>query len=267
MPPFASNASLTLETFDPSLANTSSICDLTRLSFVDAYGLVGTVCALLSGGPADLPDLRLPRNPATQRHLQSMGFAQVLREAGYPFAQDAEPIDRPDVLVPLSYIKSIHAAEQLSHLLFEQISDQSATHAIEPLTEGLWELTANALEHSGVDAFLMGQVYRRAETRPYVQIVVGDVGKGIRQSFLDSGAYEPPSDAAAIHLALEYLISSVPDTGRGQGLTTTAEGVIAWGGSLVVRSGTARVDVDKARRHTSMVPELNGTLVAISLPL
>lgn len=266
MTSFASGGSLTIETFDSSLANTAPTCDLSGLLFVDAYGLVGTVCALLNGGPHDLPDLRLPQNAATQRHLQAMGFVRVLREAGYPFEHDAAPIDRPDVLVPLSYLKSIHAAEQLSHLLVEQLSD-TAVHAIEPLSEGLWELTANALEHSGVDAFLMGQVYRPRGSAPYVQIVVGDVGKGIRRSFLDSGTHEPADDEAAIHLALEYLVSSVPDEGRGQGLTTTAEGVVAWGGKLVVRSGSIRVDVGEANWHTSVVPEIAGTLVAISLPL
>jgi hypothetical protein len=268
---FTSGKTLTLQSFDRALAHTSKTCDLSELRFADAYGLVGTACALLSAGAQGaLPDLRVPRELSTQQHLDAMGLTKVLQEAGYPFEEVADPIDKPDVLVPLTRIETIHAAEGLSHLLFEQLGLSASAHVIEPLTEGLWELAANALEHSGEHALLMGQVYNDPGERyggDRVQVVVGDIGKGVRASFTDSGTQSPKTDREAIELALEYLVSSVPDEGRGQGLTSTAEGVTRWGGTLAVRTGSARVDISpKGQRPLSVFP-MPGTVVGIELPL
>jgi hypothetical protein len=268
---FTSGPRLTLQTFDKALARTSKICDLRALRFADAYGLVGTACALIDAGrKGPLPDLRLPQEPSTQQHLHAMGFSRVLRESGYPFHAIPEPIDKPDVLVPLTLVQQIHAAEQLSHLLVQQLGLDAPSHVIEPLTEGLWELTANALEHSGEHALLMGQVYNDPGGRfggDRVQVVVGDVGRGIRASFLASQTQKPRNDREAIRLALEYLVSSVPDEGRGQGLTSTAEGVTQWGGTLVIRTGNARMDVSRDGQRPSSVLPMRGTLVGIELPL
>jgi hypothetical protein len=241
------------------------------LRFVDAYGIVGTACAILAAGrETQLPDLRLPAAATTQRHLDSMGLTRFLKQSGYPYDVEPEPIDSPDVLVPLTPITTIHDAEQLSHLLVEQIEGEASAEVIEPLTEGLWELVANALEPSGEQAMLMGQVYTNGQPPfhdGHVQIAVGDIGHGIRQSFLRSGTRTPTSDHAAIKLALEYLVSSIPDKGRGQGLWTTLEGVTAMDGTLVVRTGGARVATSRAGSKAAVVPELPGTLVGISLPL
>lgn len=138
------------------------------------------------------------------------------------------------------------------------------------ITEGLWELVANALEHSGAEAVLMGQVYRHGEPPDHagrVQIVIGDIGRGIRGSFLSSGTRSPADDREAIELALEYLVSSVPDPGRGQGLTTTVEEVTGLTGTVVVRSGAASVLAKAEGVSASSVPAMDGTVVGISLPL
>jgi hypothetical protein len=79
-------------------------------------------------------------------------------------------------------------------------------------------MVANALEHSGADALIMGQVYTAPRGKApdhdgRVQVVIGDAGKGIRESFLQTGLHAPATDRAAIELALEYLVSSVDDRG------------------------------------------------------
>jgi len=138
------------------------------------------------------------------------------------------------------------------------------------ITEGLWELVANALEHSGADALLMGQVYERGEPPDHdrrVQIVIGDAGRGIRASSLESGTRLRADDAEAIELALQYLVSSVPDPGRGQGLTTTVEQATALEGTVVVRSGAARATVDPRGSRIEPAEPIGATVVAISLPL
>jgi len=100
-----------------------------------------------------------------------------------------------------------------------------------------------------------------------VQIAIGDAGRGIRASFLASGTQSPANDEEAIELALQYLVSSVPDPGRGQGLTTTVEQTTALEGHVVVRSGTSRVTVHGSGSTAQQVQPIDGTVVGISLPL
>lgn len=134
-------------------------------------------------------------------------------------------------------------------------------------------MVANALEHSGSDALILGQVYRAPRGQPpdhdnQVQVVIGDTGRGIRESFLATGAHRPESDLEAINLSLEYLVSSViGDPGRGQGLSTTAEQVTDVRGQMIVRSGAARVVIENAGRREETVPYLPGVIVALNLPL
>jgi hypothetical protein len=130
------------------------------------------------------------------------------------------------VVVPLRATTSAGGAQALSNLLYEQLAGHVAPQVLAAIAEGVWEMVANALEHSGTDALIMGQVYKAPRGRPpdhddRVQVVIGDTGKGIRESFLETGLRAPTTDLAAIELALEYLVSSVDDRGRGQGLSTT----------------------------------------------
>jgi|GEM_PF-2788410 len=134
-------------------------------------------------------------------------------------------------------------------------------------------MIANALEHSGTDAMIMGQVYRSArggqppDHADRVRVVIGDVGRGIRASFLATGLHRPTDDRDAIHLAMEYLVTSVDDRGRGQGLSTTMEQVIELEGRMYVRSGDAMVAIDAHGMTDSSVQALPGVIVALSLPL
>lgn len=134
-------------------------------------------------------------------------------------------------------------------------------------------MVANALEHSGGDALIMGQVYRAPRGTPpdhddRVQVVIGDTGQGIRQSFLNTHTHTPATDLEAIHLALEYLVTSVADDpGRGQGLFTTMEQTLATQGRMIVRSGEGRVSITEAGQVDETVPFLPGVLVCLSLPL
>lgn len=163
-----------------------------------------------------------------------MGFrdflAAVSREVALPRTPAA---DNPDVVVALRPAVDSGGAQALSNLLWEQLAGHVSPQVLNAIAEGVWEMVGNALEHSGTDPLIMGQAYRRARggTAPdhddRIQVVIGDTGRGIRQSFLDSGAYAPATDLEAIDMALEYLVTSVlDDPGRGQGLFTTMEQVI-----------------------------------------
>lgn len=203
-----------------------------------------------------------------------MGFRDFLSTLG----QDCElpatsPIDAPEVVVPLRSAADSGGAQALSNLLWEQLRDRVAPEVLNTIAEGVWEMVANALEHSGTDALIMGQVYRAPRGKPpdhhnRVQVVIGDTGRGIRESFLATGAYTPATDLEAIRLGLQYLVSSVADDpGRGQGLFTTMEQVVQTQGRMIVRSGTSRVSVDAAGQMDQEVPYLPGVVVALILPL
>jgi len=275
VPPLpCSQRALSIATFESSLSAVEGPCDLRRLTFIDAYGLVGTACALRAASANDRPDLLLPDTPAMRSHLSAMGFRDFLAtvEMGDELPE-IPAIAAPDVVVPLRSAVDSGGAQALSNLLWEQLRDQVAPQVLQAITEGVWDMVANALEHSGADALIMGQVYRAPKGIPpdhddRVQVVIGDTGRGIRESFLDAGTHAPASDAEAIHMALEYLVTSVADDpGRGQGLFTTMEQVLATQGRMIVRSGEARVSITGAGRVDEQVPSLPGVLVALGFPL
>jgi hypothetical protein len=256
------------------LSDAEGTCNLRSLLFIDAYGLVGTACALRAASSPDPPAVLLPHAPATQSHLSAMGFRAFLETIDGNAGLPATPaITAPDVVVPLRSTTDAGGAQALSNLLWEQLRDHVAPQVLHAITEGVWEMVANAVEHSGTDALIMGQVYRVPRGTPpdhddRVQVVIGDAGRGIRESFLDTGTHTPATDLEAIHLALEYLVTSVADDpGRGQGLFTTMEQMLETQGRMIVRSGEARVSITGAGRVDESVPFLPGVVVALSLPL
>lgn len=268
--------SLTMSNFDAQLKADLTQCDLSSLKFVDAYGLVGLACAL-SVGIKSSDDIKLipPTRVSMQGHLTGMGFNDFLADLGKPqMTGVGHKADASDVVVPLRSATDSGGEQAIVKVLWEQLRDQVGPQVLEAIGEGVWEMVANALEHSGSDARVMAQVYRtdKGGTPPdhddRVQVVIGDVGRGIRDSLASSPVHDPKTDLEAIDLALEYLITSVhDDPGRGQGLSTTLEQVDGLGGRMVVRSGTGKLSIEGGERRAELVSPLRGTIVALSLPL
>ena len=168
----AGGRSLGLTTFDHRLQAGATSCDLSELRFIDAYGLVGVACTLLAAAKAgDHPPIEYPGQSQVCEHLTRTGFRDLLRQLDYPVVlPEAAPIERPDVLVPLTRTDRVFDAEQLSHLLHEQLRDHAdPPQVLEATLEGLWELAANALEHSGSEAVIMGQVYREGDLPSHIE--------------------------------------------------------------------------------------------------
>lgn len=275
MPTLPSHSALTIGGFDQSLDKAAQACDLRALTFIDAYGLVATACALRAALAHD-PQLLIhpPKSAPMRAHLTAMGFRDFLAEIGRASLLPAQSaFDASEVVVPLRSTAGTGGEQALSNLIWEQLRDHVDTQVLQAIAEGVWEVVANAHEHSGSDALIMGQVYKSPRGQPpdhedRVQIVVGDVGQGIRGSFLATGVREPSDDLEAINLALEYLVTSVPDdVGRGQGLSTTMDQVVGLQGRMIVRSGAAKVCIDQGDREETTVAPLPGVVVALSLPL
>jgi hypothetical protein len=278
MPTLPHATALTIGRFDEALDDSAAVCDLSALAFVDAYGLVGTACAIQAARASGAAiEVVPPNGETTGAHLTAMGFREFVASEGRPLTlPDAPAAEASSVVVPLQRASDAGGSQSLSHLLWAQLRDHVDPQVLQAVVGGVWEIVGNAREHSGADALIMGQVYRRphgdTKRRPVdhdnrVQVVIGDVGRGIRGSFLAGGVINPASDREAIDLALEYLVSSVDDPGRGQGLTDTMEQVVGLQGRMIVRSGNAKVAITARGRTHTEVPQLPGVIVALSLPL
>lgn len=211
-----SGRSLSIVTFEDSLSNSEGACDLRRLAFIDAYGLVGRACALQAANADVRSEVLLPVSPATCSHLSAMGFRGFLSTMNENAALPTTPaIEAPDVVVPLRSTADSDGSQALSNLLWEQLQGVVDPQVLNAITEGVWEMVGNALEHSGRDALIMGQVYTTPKGTPpdhdnRVQVVVGDTGRGIRQSFLNTQTRMPATDLEAINLALEIWCPPSP---------------------------------------------------------
>ena len=208
-------------------------------------------------------------------HLSAMGFADFLAETGVAETLPRDhTVDASSVVVPLRSASDAGGEQALSHLLWDQLRAHVDPQVLQAIAEGVWEMVGNALEHSGSDALVMAQVYlashggRPPDHSDRVQVVIGDVGQGIRSSFLATGVRNPTDDLEAVNLALEYLVTSVAgDAGRGQGLFTTMEQVTGLTGRMIVRSGAAKVSITSKGKHEETVAPVDGVLVALDVPL
>lgn len=245
------------------------------MQFLDAYGLVGIACALQTACESH-PDFHVvaPESATVAGHLTHMGLRDLLRRYGLEGVLPESPTAVPsEAVVPLQSAKEAGGEERISRLIWGQLEDHVSPQVLAALAEGLSEMVANALEHSGEDAQVMAQVYssprgKAPDHDDRVQVVIGDIGRGIRQSFLKTGARDPIDDREAIDDSLQYLVSSVTDdAGRGQGLSTTMEQVVGLRGKMVVRSGKARVSIDPGGQHWEQAAPLRGVIVALGLPL
>jgi hypothetical protein len=203
-----------------------------------------------------------------------MGFDDFLDGLAMPrMPETQDRAEDSSVVVPLAKAPSSTGEQPVINLLWEQLRDQVSPQILDALGESVWEMLANAQEHSGADGLVMAQIYtaKRGGEPPdhddKVQVVIGDTGRGIRASLSQSPDLDPADDAEAIEMALEYLVSSVLDPGRGQGLSTTHEQIAGLGGRMIVRSGGGKVDLTHGDRLATEVPWLPGTIVGLSLPL
>jgi hypothetical protein len=97
----AKRGSLTLSNFDHSLNDRAKSFDLSNLQFVDAYGVVGSACALLAAlDDGAHPTIRMPSQEQVRAHLALIGVRGLLEQLDYkPELPKNVPPHRPDVLV------------------------------------------------------------------------------------------------------------------------------------------------------------------------
>jgi hypothetical protein len=137
---------------------------------------------------------------------------------------------------------------------------------VNQLYEATGELGLNVVDHAGSPAggFVAAQRYKAGTPEEWIIVAVGDVGMGIRESL--RARYGSMGDDEAIHRAIQWHVSRVPDRGRGQGLSSVVDGVRGLGGTVCIRSGDASRTITSRRETTLRVSRLQGTIVGARLP-
>lgn len=245
------------------------VIDLQAATFVDMYCLVeiatSAVGATTAGGEVSFIP---PRGASVGNYLSRMGLKQALQDHGIicPLPE-VRSTPHPASLVSLHGFEDDSGLSKLSDLLATRMSKRPSLKAhLAPLVEALWELGSNVVEHACSPGFAVAQVYNSRRHSERIDLVIGDAGVGIRKSFASRGRYVPRDDLHAIDLALAYLVSSLEDEGRGQGLTLTVGETLQCKGKAVIRTGAGRSVRTTRGKHDARVPFLRGTTILLSIP-
>jgi anti-anti-sigma regulatory factor len=261
--------------------------DLEQVRFVDPYGMVGLLAlARFLRQQACEPVLMLPRSDEVMKYLDRMDFS---RHAERLYAIDLTTLwpdgeyarsQQSDVLLeitPIARSEDIHyivnrVRERAQIILSQNLHYAQA--AIDGFVVALSEVCQNIPEHSEDVGYVAIQkyFYGRRLGKNLVKIAVMDLGVGFRASLAPKYAAQSAdwSDLQALRLALFEGASRYDDPGRGQGLSAVRRFVERWHGKLMIRSGSARVEINPAG-HRQVLPQhkltsFPGTQVSIVLP-
>ncbi len=259
--------------------------DLSRVGFIDPYGMCALVLFLNHLPPEALPvRLSLPGWPTDEEpttgpvsYLTRMGFWEEVHEL-----LDAKPehvpvrparlVDR-SVLLDITIMRSHDAISVMLRKTGEILQNLGfAITARGHVLEVLSELCSNVLLHAqtefgGVAAM---QTYRNREGGRYLVMSIGDAGIGVRRSLAANMALAErlSSDAQALGVAVQPGASRFASGGHGGGLPRVLEIARRYEGRVAFRSGGGALaynGVDGQRRSFDAAL-LSGTQLRIMLP-
>lgn len=266
---------LDLPSFDGALVpdddSGTAVIDLTRVTFIDAYGLVGLACCIaVAAGEGHTVQLRLPVSDELQTYLARMHLGELIDRydvESYGNLPEVRELDRRDSLIELQSFHDVHGSDRLAAFIWDRLVGRADNEVVTQLYEATGELGLNVVEHawSPAGGFVAAQRYQRGQPGERAIVAVGDVGVGIRESLRE--LHGPMTDGEAIDRAIQRDVSRFPDPGRGQGLASVAEGVRALGGTVRIRTGGAsRVLSRSVREARDTLLPLQGTIVGARLP-
>jgi hypothetical protein len=217
------------------------------------------------------PFLILPEDERLLADLYRFRFSEAMQPYTPSTLEIAlGPRDAPEspVLLPLT---GVGGPEDAGRILVgmagvrERVMGHLAFDAgdVARLEAAVMELCHNGWDHSGDVGVVAIALARQPRTeRPLVQVGVADLGMGLKRSLASRYDVAAWSDAEAILHAVRPGVSRF-DSRRGIGLTQVLETARRYDGTLLLRSGTARVQLPDRRSWTgSLFP---GMQVALEL--
>ena len=130
------------------------------------------------------------------------------------------------------------------------------------------ELTNNIADHSeSKKGILFAQFY---PTKNYMDVCIADFGKGIKQTYLDSGKANPGSHEEAMELAIKGQSTKNQAVSRGFGISTSRK-MLTEGlrGKFFLCSGNALFYQNFEKQEIIALPEdacFKGCIVALRIP-
>ena len=178
--------------------------------------------------------------------------------------------DREYALEPTTF-HSMREAQELADTLEQNLNDRSmgAANVRPELVEMFSELVNNAAEHGmtedGADAHVRYMPHRRNHA---FDVVIADSGPGIRATLEgNSGMPQPETDADAIGLAVQELVSGTGIPTRGIGLWMTVTEMRKPGRKLWIHSGSGLLTMyGAARPELRETEHRQGTMVRLTIP-
>lgn len=244
----------TFESFLSGLAD-QEVVDLSEVTFVDPYGMVGVLEAgrcLVSGN--NKRTLLLPESEDVLKYLERMDFFRFtdcyfnivsekpvmsdkyLRSSFSDVLLEITPIERSDdIHFIVGRVRKRAHKILAKHLHYDE-------RAIDGFIVALSEVCQNIIEHSGNTGYVGIQKYHFQKiNRNVVKIAVMDLGTGFRESLSERVLIK--DDIDAIEKALLHGMSRYKDIGRGHGLAAVRRFVNQWKGKISIRSGTAKLSI------------------------
>ncbi|HUL01352.1 MAG TPA: ATP-binding protein [Nitrospirota bacterium] len=246
---------VTEEVFDQTIRTLihSEVLDLSGVSFIDPYGMVGL---LEIGDVCQREDVKktiiLPKSDEVCNYLARMDFFSfakqyfILEPIMDSLCKKSQRSQDSDVLLEITPIEKTNDIHYIVGKVRDRAQSILATHlhyderAINGFIVALSEVCQNIIEHSQQKGYVGIQKYHFQHLgKNIVKIAVMDVGIGFKRSLSDR--FMLRDDLEAIDRALLHGASRFEDEGRGQGLNAVRRFVKQWNGKLSIRSGTAKL--------------------------
>lgn len=245
------------ESFEGFLAqvNNSDVIDLSQVTFIDPYGMVGILEAgRLFKQEGNTRTLKLPESDNVMKYLERMDFFKFAAKFFNIECVGDDLFDRysrssfSDVLLEITPIEKsgdIHfivgRVKERAHTILEKHLHYDEG-AINGFIVALSEVCQNIVEHSENTGFVGIQKYRFQKLeKNVVKIAVMDLGIGFKKSLGER--FDIKEDLDAIDRALFHAVSRYKDEGRGHGLAAVRRFTNKWNGKLSIRSGSAKLAV------------------------
>lgn len=262
-----------LDSFCSSTSDNRVRLDLSRLGFVDPYGMAA-MCLIgrrLSRQYWDM-DCELPENPDVESYLTRMGVFRLLKE-GASFSREPATGKAPVENESLIEACEISGRQDVEGVLgrvesrVESILEGELNYTVKEITwfkNVIAELCHNIIDHSGDRGYLVAQRYTNHKLgRKFAMLAVSDLGIGIRESLSERYDVSGWSHGTAIANAVKKTFSR--DAARGLGLYVVRTICDDCSGSLHIRSGDSRVYFRGSNARTYPSGRFPGTQVSITL--